>query len=75
MLTAPTCRAARALLGWSQRELAGRTGLSPSWVKDFEAGLPRNFMPVAIAAAQRALEEAGVEFLNGDSPGVRLRKL
>ena len=27
-----------------------------------------------LAAIQRVLEEAGVEFTNGDAPGVRLRK-
>ena len=73
MLTAATCRAARALLGWSQRELARRSRLSVTWVKKFEAGRD-GFIPVAVAAAQRALEEAGVEFLDGERPGVRLRR-
>jgi predicted transcriptional regulator len=27
-----------------------------------------------LAAIQRVLEEAGVEFTNGDAPGLRLRK-
>jgi hypothetical protein len=27
-----------------------------------------------LAAIQRALEEAGVEFTNGEQPGVRMRK-
>ena len=72
MLTAATCRAARALLGWSQRELARRSRLSVTWVKKFEAGRGDGFIPVAVAAAQRALEEAGVEFLDGE--GVRLRR-
>jgi len=27
-----------------------------------------------LSAIQRVLEEAGVEFTNGDAPGVRLRK-
>jgi hypothetical protein len=29
---------------------------------------------VSLAAIQRVLEEAGVEFTNGDAPGLRLRK-
>ena len=30
---------------------------------------------LTVAALERALETAGVEFTNGDQPGVRLRKI
>jgi transcriptional regulator with XRE-family HTH domain len=66
------CRAARALVGWSQEELARRSGLSSQTVIDFE--LQRRVVaPESIAKMQRALEKAGVELTNGKRPGVRLK--
>jgi len=35
-LTAAHCRAARALFGWSQKDLARHAGISSSTVADFE---------------------------------------
>jgi DNA-binding XRE family transcriptional regulator len=67
-------RAGRALLGWSQTDLAAEAGLSRVTVKRAEA---ENDLPVsdeAKAKMKAALETAGVEFTNGDAPGVRLRK-
>lgn len=70
---ARTARAARALLGWTQGELAEQAKLGVSTVYDFER--ERRAIPADTEAAiQRALEQAGVEFLDGDAPGVRLRK-
>jgi transcriptional regulator with XRE-family HTH domain len=47
--------------------------LSESTVRDFEKG--RRIPSVNnLTAIQKALEAAGVEFTNGDQPGVRLRK-
>jgi hypothetical protein len=42
-------------------------------VRNFEAG---RSVPVAnnLSAIQKAPEAAGVDFTNGDQPGVRLRK-
>lgn len=67
------CRAARGWLGWSQQTLADRAKVSVSTLKDFEG--PRR-KPIAnnLAAIRRALESAGIEFTNGDVPGVRMRK-
>ena len=31
-------------------------------------------MPRTVAAVRGALESAGIEFINGDAPGVRLRR-
>jgi transcriptional regulator with XRE-family HTH domain len=56
-----------------QATLAARAMVNRSVIIDFEKGrrVPnRN----NLAAVQRVLEEAGVEFTNGDAPGVRLRK-
>jgi transcriptional regulator with XRE-family HTH domain len=68
------CRAARALIEWTQPTLAAAAGVSPSTLRDFEAG---RRMPIAhnLAAIRTALEAAGVIFIdaNGNGPGVRLR--
>jgi transcriptional regulator with XRE-family HTH domain len=67
------CRAARGLLDWTQVKLAEAAGLSLSTVVKFE----RSGRAVAVGAVpimKRALESAGVEFFNGDEPGVQLRK-
>jgi transcriptional regulator with XRE-family HTH domain len=70
-MTPAQSRAARGLIDWSQTELAARSNLSESTIRDFEKGrrLPS---PNNLAAIQRALEAAGVEFTNGDQPGVRM---
>lgn len=72
MILAAQCRAARALLNISQSELATRANLSGSTVRNFEAG---RSAPITnnLAAIRRALEVAGVEFIDGDHPGVRVR--
>nr|WP_296709008.1 transcriptional regulator [Rhodoblastus sp.] len=69
------CRAARALIDWTQPKLADSAGLGLSTVVDFE----RSRRPVsegALAAIRSALEAAGVEFIpeNGSGAGVRLKK-
>jgi transcriptional regulator with XRE-family HTH domain len=66
------CRAARALLDWSQSELAGAAKVGLSTVVDFERER-RAVSDSATAAICSALEAAGVEFTNGGEPGVKLR--
>ncbi len=68
-------RAARGLLDWSQTELAAKSNLSESTIRDFEKGR-RVPSTNNLAAIVRALEAAGVIFVpgNGEGPGVRLRK-
>lgn len=70
-------RAARALLGWSQGDLAGAAGVSLPTIKRLEPGDEAlSGSHQTIDAIRRALETAGVIFVaeNGEGPGVRLRK-
>jgi transcriptional regulator with XRE-family HTH domain len=71
-ITPAQCRAGRALVHLTQRQLAEAAGLSVSTLKDFEHSL-RTVSGHLTTAIQRALEEAGVEFINGDEPGVKVR--
>lgn len=76
MITIEQIRAARGLLGWSQTELASRAGLSLPTVKRFEAGFGPRVSDEARAKLQKALEAAGIDFIedNGGGAGVRFRK-
>jgi transcriptional regulator with XRE-family HTH domain len=75
MLTSDQCRAARALLNWSQQDLATKASIGIVTVHQLETGLshPRR---ATLEVIRRALESAGIEFINenGGGPGVRLRK-
>ncbi len=73
ILTPGQCRAARALLDWTQERLAAAAGLCRSTVRDFEKGRH----DLHAASAQRivgALWKAGVRLLpaGAEGPGVRL---
>ena len=67
--------AARALLGMSQADLATRSAISVPTLKRMEAcngsasGMANN-----ILAVRRALEEAGVDFIDGERVGVRMNR-
>lgn len=75
MLTAAQIRAARALLGWSQPTLAKASGISlPTIVRMEGQQGPGRSSAANVDAVRRALETAGVVFLDGDDgPGVRLK--
>ena len=63
---------ALAALGWGTRELARAAGVSLETIGRFKRkDAVRN---PTIQTMRAALEAAGVEFTNGDAPGVRLRK-
>lgn len=69
-------RAARALVGWSREDLSRESGVSTLAIKSFETrgSDPRQ---TTIYKWIRALEKAGVVFLDEDKdggPGVRLRE-
>ena len=77
MITAEQIRGARAMLRWSAKQLAEQAGLSWPTVQRMEStqgvpsGLSRN-----LELVQRALEGAGIIFIDEDDegPGVRLKK-
>lgn len=73
MPTVAQIRAARALLGWSQPALANAAGLSGPTIARFETGGAK-VSDAAVAKMAAALEAGGVDFTNGDEPGVKLRK-
>ena len=60
MINPAQCRAARALLDWSQQDLAKAAHLSLSTIRDFEKGrrVPTHNN---LRGIKLALEEAGVE--------------
>jgi transcriptional regulator with XRE-family HTH domain len=63
---------ARAALGWGVRELAKKAKVTANTVTRIENGADAR--QSTIDALRRALEAGGVEFTNGDQPGVRLAK-
>lgn len=74
-MTPAQCRAARALIGMNQTELAEAAGFGLSTIVDFEKER-RVVSTTAQIRMREALEEAGVEFIeeNGGGAGVRLRR-
>jgi hypothetical protein len=74
-MTSELLRAARALLRWQQRDLAAASAVSLATVKRLEAmGGVLIAHASTVTALRRALEAAGIEFTNGNQPGVRLRR-
>ena len=76
-LTSAQIRAARSLIRWSAEDLARRSSLSVATIRRAELTDDETSMTAANdLAVRRALEAAGVEFIdeNGGGPGVRLRK-
>jgi transcriptional regulator with XRE-family HTH domain len=75
MITASQCRAARALIGWSQQELASEAGVGIMTIHQLEKDGSQS-RRATLEVVQRALESAGVEFIeeNGRGAGVRWRK-
>ena len=76
-LTSAQMRAARALIRWTAEDLARETALSVTTIRRAELTQVETSMTAANdLAVRRALEAAGIEFIdeNGGGPGVRLRK-
>jgi transcriptional regulator with XRE-family HTH domain len=63
-------RMARAAVGWGVRELAKKAGITANTVTRIENGADAK--QSTMEKLRRALEAAGLEFTNGDQPGVRL---
>lgn len=74
MLTPAQCRAARALLDWTQARLSEVTGLSTVTIRSFEAG--RDARESNRTLLRLAFERAGIDFIdkNGGGSGARLRE-
>ncbi len=70
-LTPPACRAARALLGWTLDDLSERVGISRDSLSRFEGG--REMREGNRRTVAEAFTQHGVEILNGDAPGARMR--
>jgi len=69
-------KAARALLAWSQEDLAAASGVSIPTIARLEASDgPVGGRAATVTAIRAALEAAGVEFIepNGGGPGIRLK--
>jgi transcriptional regulator with XRE-family HTH domain len=75
MINPSQCRAARALLNWSQQDLADASKIGNATIRNFEGGksTPQH---ATLDVLVRAFQSAGVTFLaNGEAlsggPGVR----
>lgn len=76
-LTSAQLRAGRALIRWSAEDLARASAVGLTTIRRAELTESETSMTAANnLAVRRALEAAGVEFIdeNGSGPGVRLRK-
>lgn len=77
-MTAALVRAGRAILKLSAAELAERCGVSRSTVIDFESGnsdkRARGLNKASRIALARFFQDAGIEFVGGDAPGLVIRR-
>lgn len=70
-LTPEAMRAARGILGWTQADVVTAAQVSPNTVAKIEAGgVVREETAAKIVTA---FATHGVEILNGDAPGARMR--
>ena len=75
-ISSEQCRAARALLDWSQQDLASRAKVARKTIADFELGQVKPYART-LRDVVAALEDAGVAFLPPEDQvvgaGVRLK--
>ena len=73
MLTPAQCRAGRALLKWTQRDLAERSAISDTSIRHFEneKTIPHK---ATLILLRQTLENAGVAFLDENGGGVKLKR-
>jgi transcriptional regulator with XRE-family HTH domain len=78
MIVARQIRAARALVGLSQREVAERASVGIATIRRIEAAVDEiTGTAQTLSRIQKALQAAGIIFIDQDEdhgPGVRLRK-
>jgi len=74
LITSDQIRAARALLRWSGKDLAERTGLGFSTLMRLEVleGVP-SAQAKTLETIQKAFEEAGIEFIGTPENGAGVR--
>ncbi|MGB6688002.1 MAG: helix-turn-helix transcriptional regulator [Terracidiphilus sp.] len=73
MITGRQLRAARALLGWEQIELAKRSRVAIGTIRRMESFHGEiGSRTSTLSQVQTTVEKAGIEFLNDDRPGVRI---
>ena len=60
-------------MNWTVRDLAEATGLHRNTINNIEVGRYAGD-PESLVVIETVLTRAGVEFTNGNRPGVRLRK-
>ncbi|GEC59228.1 MULTISPECIES: transcriptional regulator [Bradyrhizobium] len=74
LVIARQIKAARSLLGWEQHDLAARSGVAISTIRRLEGfkDAPLGAHVETLTKISRAFEAAGIEFLNGPGPGVKL---
>jgi predicted transcriptional regulator len=77
LITVRQLKAARALLGWSQSDLADHSGVSEPTIARLESVDGQlGGRTETVKKIRSKLEESGIQFIdeNGGGPGVRLRK-
>ena len=74
MITSAQIRAARALLDWSRADLSNKSGVGASALMRLESseGIPSGNIRT-FDSVQKALEEAGIEFIGTPEDGAGVR--
>jgi predicted transcriptional regulator len=74
VITGRQLRAARVLIGWAQIELAKRSRVAIGTIRRMESFTGEiGSRTSTLSQVQATLEKAGIQFLNDESLGVRLR--
>jgi len=74
VLTGKHIRAASGLLGWSQQELSRRAKVGIASVRRMEdCEGPISARTDTLLSVAGAIQKGGVDFLNDDRPGVRMK--
>lgn len=69
ILTPALCRAARGFLDWTQTDLADRSGVSRSTIRDYE-GSRHDVHRATEAQLRQAFEAGGVRFIPSDDKSI-----
>ena len=72
MITSAQCRAARALLKWSQEELAERSGIGVATIRTFETDTSSPYSRT-LETIKATFEASGVAFIDDQGSGVVLK--